>query len=42
MGLEVVELVLNCEEEFNFALENDRLKRVRTVGDTFELIFELI
>jgi|HubBroStandDraft_1064217.scaffolds.fasta_scaffold536744_1 acyl carrier protein len=42
MGFEVVELVLRREEEFSFALENDRLKRVRTVGDMFELIFELI
>jgi acyl carrier protein len=36
MGLDVVELTLRCEEEFDVALENDRLERVRTVGDLFE------
>jgi acyl carrier protein len=40
MGLDVVELVLRCEAEFNVTLENDRLERVRTVGDIFELICE--
>jgi acyl carrier protein len=40
MGLDVVELTLRCEEEFDVALENDRLERVRTVGDLFELICE--
>jgi acyl carrier protein len=40
MGLDVVELVLRCEEDFGVGLENDRLERVRTVGDLFELICE--
>jgi len=40
MGLDVVELVLECEETFNVALEDWRLERMRTVGDLFELICE--
>jgi hypothetical protein len=40
MGLDVVELVLRCEEEFGVGLENDRLEGMRTVGDLFELICE--
>jgi acyl carrier protein len=38
MGLDVVELVMRCEEEFGVELENDRLEGVRTVGDLFEII----
>ena len=40
MGLDVVELVMRCEEEFGVELENDRLEGMRTVGDLFELICE--
>ena len=40
MGLDVVELVLRCEEDFDVALENDRLEQVQTVGDLLELICE--
>ena len=40
MGLDVVELVLRCEEECHIELENDRLEQVGTVGELFELICE--
>jgi hypothetical protein len=38
MGLDIVELVLECEESFAIKLENSKLERMRTVGDLFELI----
>ena len=38
MGLDVVELVLRCEEVFDIELEDNRLEHTRTVGDLFELI----
>jgi hypothetical protein len=40
MGLDTVELVMRCEEEFNFQLEDWRLGQMRTVGDLLELICE--
>jgi acyl carrier protein len=40
MGLDVVELVMQCEESFDVKLETDRLESMRTVGDLFELIRE--
>jgi acyl carrier protein len=40
MGLDVVELVLRCEEKFDIRLEDSRLESTRTVGDLFELICE--
>ena len=40
MGLDVVELVMRCEESFDVKLETDRLESMRTVGDLFELIRE--
>jgi len=40
MGLDVVELVMQCEESFDVKLETDRLESMRTVGDLFELICE--
>lgn len=40
MGLDVVELVLECEETFKVELKDWRLERMRTVGDLFELICE--
>jgi acyl carrier protein len=40
MGLDVVEMFLRCEEDFAIALENDRLERMQTAGDLFELICE--
>jgi len=40
MGLDIVELVLECEKEFDVKLEDWRLERMKTVGDLFELICE--
>ena len=40
MGLDIVEIVLRCEEEFDVQLEDWRLGQMRTVGDLFELICE--
>ena len=38
MGLDVVELVLECEDAFAILLEDSRLEQMSTVGDLFELI----
>ncbi|HWW23200.1 MAG TPA: hypothetical protein VNY78_04815 [Edaphobacter sp.] len=40
MGLDIVELVLRCEETFEIELEDWRLGQMRTVGDLYELICE--
>lgn len=40
MGLDVVEIVLECEEQFQVTLEDWKLERTTTVGDLFELICE--
>ena len=40
MGLDTVELVLECEESFGINLEDWKLGQMRTVGDLFELICE--
>jgi acyl carrier protein len=40
MGLDIVEVVMRCEENFNVPLEPARLEQMRTVGDLFELICE--
>ena len=40
MGLDVVELVMECERKFDISLEDWKLERMRTVGDLFELICE--
>jgi acyl carrier protein len=40
MGLDIVELVIRCEETFKIELENWRLEQMRTVGDLYELICE--
>lgn len=40
MGLDVVELVLECEAQFQVKLEDWKLERMTTVGDLFELICE--
>ena len=37
-GLDIVELVLRCEESFEIELEDWRLGQMRTVGDLYELI----
>jgi acyl carrier protein len=38
MGLDIVELVMRCEEEFDVQLEDWRLGQMRTVGDLFEIV----
>jgi acyl carrier protein len=40
MGLDIVEVVMRCEEEFDIQLEDWRLEHMQTVGDLFELICE--
>jgi acyl carrier protein len=40
MGLDVVEVVMRCEEEFDIQLDDWRLEHMQTVGDLFELICE--
>jgi hypothetical protein len=40
MGLDIVEVVMRCEEIFDVRLEPIRLEQMRTVGDLFELICE--
>jgi hypothetical protein len=38
MGLDVVELVMRCEEEFGVGLDSHLLESTRTVGELFEVI----
>jgi acyl carrier protein len=38
MGLDVVELVIRCEEEFGVELDSHLLESTRTVGELFEII----
>ena len=40
MGLDIVEVVMRCEETFDVRLEPIRLEQMRTVGDLFELVCE--
>ena len=40
MGLDVVEIVLRCEDSFGVELEDRRLEQTRTVGGLLELICE--
>jgi acyl carrier protein len=40
MGLDIVEVVMRCEESFDISLDTARLEQMRTVGDLFELICE--
>ena len=40
MGLDIVEVVMRCEESFDISLDTSRLEEMRTVGDLFELICE--
>ncbi len=40
MGLDVVEVVLECEEKFDIQLEDWRLGQMRTVGELYELVCE--
>ena len=38
MGLDVVELVMRCEEVFAIELRDEDMERVRTVGDLYKAI----
>jgi len=40
LGLDTVELVMRCEEEFGVDLPDADLEHVRTVGDLYRLICE--
>jgi len=40
MGLDVVDIVLECEERFDIELEDWKLGQMRTVGDLVELVCE--
>jgi hypothetical protein len=40
MGLDIVEVVMRCEELFDVRLEPIRLEQMRTVGDSFDLVCE--
>ena len=41
-SLDLVELVMALEEEFDIEVAEDELKNIRTVGQAFELIFSKI
>jgi len=41
-SLDLVELVMALEEEFNIEVAEEELKDIRTVGQAFELIFAKI
>lgn len=40
MGLDVVEIVMECEKAFQIEIEDWKLERMSTVGDLFELVCE--
>ncbi len=40
MGLDIVELVLRCEEAFAIELPNWKCERVHTVGDLYTIVCE--
>lgn len=42
MGLEMVELVMDCEDEFGITLPAAVASEVRTVGQFFDLVLTLI
>jgi hypothetical protein len=42
MGLEFVELVMDCEDEFGISIPDAAVGKVRTVGEFFDLILALI
>lgn len=41
MGLEMVELVMDCEEEFGISIPDSAASDIRTVGEFFDLIVSL-
>jgi hypothetical protein len=42
LGLDIVELVLAVEEEFDVQLPDERLNRIRTVGELHNLVAETL
>ena len=42
MGLEMVELVLDCEDEFGISMPDAAASKVSTVGQFFDLVLALI
>ncbi len=42
MGLEMVELVMDCEDEFGISIPSAAVSDVRTVGQFFDLVLMLI
>ena len=41
MGLEMVELVMDCEDEFGISIPDKAAGEVRTVGQFFDLVLAL-
>ncbi len=42
MGLEIIELVMNIEEEFGISIPDDRAEELRTVGETHQYVWSEI
>jgi hypothetical protein len=42
MGLDIVELVMDLEREFAVEIPDERLNSVRTVGDLYRLVAEIV
>ena len=42
MGLQLVELVMDVEEEFEIVISNDAASRVDTVGNLTDLVVDLL
>ena len=42
MGLELVELVMDCEDEFGISIPDAAVSDVRTVGEFFDIVLTLI
>lgn len=41
MGLETVELVMDCEDEFGIVIPDEAAGEIRTVGQLFDLVLAL-
>lgn len=41
MGLEIVELVMDCEDEFGILIPDEAAGEVRTVGQFYDLVLAL-
>jgi acyl carrier protein len=42
MGLDLVEIVLRCEETFAIVLPDDQMERVQTVGDLYGYVCQAL